>query len=185
MKFSMANPLEKLKIQFPNMLFQKHAATPVATRMLGLNIGKSKMVAAELVHESDQITLDQYAVQAITDRPIQEQVKQFMEQNKFQAKKVNISLKGQGVVIRFLSFPRMNKADFESAIQFEAEKYLPFNLADVMVDFYINEDGKTAKGATMPVILVAARKTEVSKLMKIIEPTGLQINAIDIDAFAC
>jgi type IV pilus assembly protein PilM len=115
------------------------------------------------------------------------QLKEFLQEHQFQSKKVNVSLKGNGVVVRFLSFPRMNRSDFASAIQFEAEKYLPFNLSEVVMDFHIVDEplaGKAPEGGMMQVVLVAARKTEVERIVAAAKEAEIQLEAIDVDIFA-
>src|SRR3990167_896376 len=157
------------------------------TRRIGLNIGRSSIIAAEMLHGGSELVLEKCYRKELTEGSVGQQLKTFLQEAGFQSKKVNLSLKGQGIVIRFLRFPRMNRSDFESALQFEAEKYLPFNLSDVMLDFHMNEkDNEPGKsGTTMPVILVAARKTEVQKLIQLAQFAGLEINAIDVDTLAC
>lgn len=163
---------------------QKQAES--AERRLGLNIGRTSITAAEIVHEGNELILERCYRKELTEGNLTQQVKDFLKEGAFASRKVNLSLKGQGIVIRFLRFPRMNRSDFESALQFEAEKYLPFNLSDVMLDFHINEkDTEPGKATTMPVILVAARKTEVNKLIQLMQTVNLEINAIDVDTIAC
>lgn len=183
----------KLPLAVPNiidkvkpLLMPQQEAGALAKRMLGLNIGRSAIVGCELLHHGDEIVLEKCARHLLTDQPLDQQLKTFKQEAGFQAKHVNVSLKGQGVVVRFLTFPRMNRQDFASSLQFEAEKYLPFNIADVILDFCINEGPEVkGKGNTMPVILVAARKTEVNKLVQTVQGVGFQITAIDVDTFAC
>lgn len=170
--------------------FSKKTASAKATRRIGLDIGHSHLVASELVwNENEKPVLERIGSKPIvSDQPLVNQIKTFYEESGFKSKLVNTSVKGQGVVIRFLSFPKMSRSEFASSIRYEAEKYLPFSLAEVEYDYHIvsqstfkqNEDG-----TTMPVILVAARKTEVQSLIQTLQAAGLKINLIDMDMLAC
>ena len=56
--------------------------------------------------------------------------------------------------------------------------------ADVIADYHIlGGDGQDKKN--MKVILVAAKKTEISSLINLFRKTHIQIRVIDIHAFAC
>ena len=166
----------------------KNSSKADANRRIGLNIGRANIVACELSGRKDKFTIEHCAIQPIrSDKPLGRQLKEFFQEHKFQSKKANVSLKGHGVVVRFLSFPRMNRTDFASAIQFEAEKYLPFNLSEVVLDFHIVDDsvsGKTSEDNMMQMILVAARKTEIDRLVAAAKEAEIQLDAIDIDIFA-
>jgi type IV pilus assembly protein PilM len=178
---------EKINASVQQLLGRKPKASfqPV----IGLNIGRANMVASEVSAQKDGFVLVRCARTEIREgAPLTDQLKEFLEQNAFSAKRANVSLKGQGIVIRFLAFPKMSPADFASSIQFEAEKYLPFSLSEVVLDYHIISEGTRSKQgdtATMDVILVAARRTEVEKLASTVKAAGLELNAIDVDSFAC
>jgi len=177
---------EKILTYLSSIRPAKKKETTEVIRTVGLNIGKANIVGSEILHQNNQVTLERVVSRPRTTQSLKDQIKLFFEDAKFQSKQVNVSLKGQGVVVRFLNFPRMSRSEFESSIQFEAEKYLPFNLSEVMLDFHINETATSkGKGGAMPVILVAARKNEVNKLIDVIQSAGAKIQAIDIDIFAC
>ncbi len=180
--------LSQLFTKYLPLLTGKKSSEASAQRLVGLNIGRSNILACEMSSKGNQLTLERCILkQIIKDKAIATQIKELFEEAKFQTTKVNVSLKGQGVVVRFLSFPKMSRADFASSIQFEAEKYLPFSLADVILDYHIidgNAAGSGEGGNSMPVILVAALKTEVDKLLNIAKEVGFKLNAIDVDIFA-
>ena len=53
-----------------------------------------------------------------------EELKKFVNENKFSTKKVATSVSGNSVIVRYVKFPKMNKQDLDKAIQFEAEPYI-------------------------------------------------------------
>ena len=165
---------------------QKPAETE-SPRRVGLNIGRSSLTACEIVWRDKQPVLERCARKTIVpDQPLPEQIKALFSEAGFKSKRVSVSLKGQGVVIRFLSFPKMSRADFSSSIRYEAEKYLPFSIADVTLDYYMVETpASSQEEGTMSVILAAARKTEVDKLIQTLQTAGLKPDLIDIDILAC
>lgn len=156
-------------------------------RRIGLNIGHSNLIACEVTWQDNKPILERCARrQIIQDQPLPEQIKGLLSETGFKSKRVSVSLKGQGVVVRFLSFPKMSRADFASSIRYEAEKYLPFSLPEVIFDYHIIDTPQASEdGATMSVILVAARKTEVEHLIQTLQTAGLKPDLIDVDILAC
>jgi len=159
---------------------------PKISRRIGLNIGKANIVGCEVSVEGDRVTLERCGrIKISAEGSLSDQLQNFCKNAGFQSNKVRLSLKGQGVVIRFLQFPKMTREEFSSSIQYEAEKYLPFNLADVVLDYHFPVTQGDSGQKTVEVILVAVRKMEVDKMMALVKPTGLMVEAIDLDAFAC
>lgn len=165
---------------------QKPAETE-SPRRVGLNIGRSSLTACEIVWHDKQPVLERCARKTIVpDQPLADQIKNLFTEGGFKSKRVSVSLKGQGVVIRFLSFPKMSRADFSSSIRYEAEKYLPFAISDVTLDYYmVDTHTSSQEEEMMSVILTAARKTEVDKLIQTLQTAGLKPDLIDIDILAC
>ncbi len=180
--------LSQLFTKYLPLLTGKKPSETSIQRLVGLNIGRASIVACEISSKGNQLTLERcLRKEIVKDKALAVQLRGLFEEAKFQTTKVNVSLKGQGVIVRFLSFPKMSRADFASSIQFEAEKYLPFSLADVILDYHMIEGstaGSSEEGSNMPVILVAARKTEVDKLLNVAKEVGFKLNAIDVDIFA-
>src|SRR3989338_1606617 len=103
---------------------------------------------------------------------------------RFSTPKVNIAISGPAVLTRFVPFPKMTLKELKAAMKYEIEKYIPFESGDVIADYHIlGGDGQDKKN--MKVILVAAKKTEISSLINLFRKTHIQIRVIDIHAFAC
>jgi len=96
-------------------------------------------------------------------------------------KSVNISISGPSVVVRYVLLPSMKKEELDSSMQFEAEKYIPFNINEVILDHQILEPNV---GGKMRVLLVAAKKDLVQDKLKLLQEARLGINVIDVDSFA-
>jgi len=103
-----------------------------------------------------------------------------------QAEFVRTSVKGQGVVYRFLHFPKMNIEELSSALLFEAEKYIPFNPQDVVMDHVVIDDhlADAGGGVGMNLLLVAVKKDEVEAIMKPILSVNRKIELIDVNILA-
>ena len=179
-----------MNLSLPNFLPKKADKSVKAVNRnqvtVGLDIGHSHINVVQVLRVGDSAIIEKYAHQPVNPGiPISPQIKSLFESAQISLKKVRVSVKGQGVILRFITFPRMTREEFESAIQYEAEKYLPFAVSEVVLDFHIVEtQSSKPEGKTMDVILVAARKQEVLKLIKTLEDSGLQPEFIDVDAIS-
>jgi type IV pilus assembly protein PilM len=98
------------------------------------------------------------------------------------AKKINISLSGTSVVLRYVNFSRMNNDELKQALKFEAQKYIPFPLNEVNLDGAIlNPDMPDNK---MLILVAAVKKDFLNQRAKIMQGAGLEINLVDIDSIA-
>src|SRR5262245_40987717 len=87
-------------------------------RRIGLNIGRSSIVGCEILADKNKFVIEHCLYRPFSgDRSLGLELKDFFQEAKFQSKRANVSLKGHGVVVRFLTFPRMSRADFTSALQ--------------------------------------------------------------------
>lgn len=157
-------------------------------RALGVNIGRANIVLSQVLKEEGKFVLERCIQRQISkETTVGHQLKELIEEFKLALQDVRVSLKGQGVVVRFLSFPKMNRSEFGSAIQFEAEKYLPFSSSEVSLDYHLlggSDLGVKVSSDMMRVILVAGRKTEVDKLVHTTQEAGCRLSVIDLDVFA-
>lgn len=96
--------------------------------------------------------------------------------------RVNVSLCGPSVVIRYINFPKMQAEELRQALRFEAQKHIPFSVNEVNLDACIlKEDLPDNK---MLVLVAAAKKDLISQRLKVINAAGIRPNLIDIDSLA-
>ena len=103
---------------------------------------------------------------------------------------VTSALSGHAVIVKRLSLPAMSDGELTEAIPWEAEQYIPFDLADVQLDYQVlngHEPVKAGGDAGKPgldVLLVAARKERIDDRAGVIAQTGRRPVVIDVEAFA-
>lgn len=96
---------------------------------------------------------------------------------------VAVSVSGHSVIIKKISLPAMTENELAGSIQWEAEQYIPFDIADVNLDFQILGPN-SADQAQIDVLLVAAKKEIIDDYTAVIAEAGLNAVVIDVDAFA-
>src|SRR5580765_7583171 len=127
---------------------------------------------------------------AVTDPALVSQtVNQLLDSLGLRRATITSALAGHAVIVKRLSMPAMTPAELTEAIPWEAEQYIPFDLADVQLDYQVlsGADGKPAADGTKPgleVLLVAARKDRIEDRAGVIAQAGRRPVVVDVEAFA-
>jgi type IV pilus assembly protein PilM len=97
-------------------------------------------------------------------------------------KSVVTAVGGRDVIVKKIQMDRMKEADARDVIRWEAEQHVPFDMANVELDFQILDPD--AEGLQMNVLLVAAKRELVEGRVSLLADAGLRAAIIDVDAFA-
>src|SRR6266850_2102806 len=89
---------------------------------------------------------------------------------------------GRDVIVKKIQMDRMKEGDAREVIRWEAEQHVPFDMANVELDFQILDPD--AEGLQMNVLLVAAKRELVESRVGLLGEAGLDPSVIDVDAFA-
>src|SRR3989441_9595852 len=89
---------------------------------------------------------------------------------------------GRDVIVKKIQMDRMKEGDAREVIRWEAEQHVPFDMANVELDFQILDPD--AEGLQMNVLLVAAKRELVDSRTMLLGEAGLAPAIIDVDAFA-
>ena len=89
---------------------------------------------------------------------------------------------GRDVIVKKIQMDRMKEVDAREVIRWEAEQHVPFDMANVELDFQILDPD--AEGLQMNVLLVAAKRELVEGRVSLLAEAGLEPAIIDVDAFA-
>lgn len=110
-------------------------------------------------------------------------IKNLISSEKIKAKHVALAVSGSSVVVKKITVPNMSEAELVESIQAEAEQYIPYDIEDVNLDFFIlPQEGQETN--EMPVIFVAVKSEKIQEFSDIIQRAGLTPAIIDVDAFA-
>jgi len=151
-------------------------------RPAGIDIGSSSIKLIELQEKKAKFEVSKCAMNLISGEDIKTSLKDLLALSKPSARRVNISLSGPSVIVRYIEMPPMKKEELEGAIKFEGGKYIPFDINEAILDCAILD--KSPSGNANRVLLVAARKDRVNTCMEILKEAGLDIANIDVDTMA-
>src|SRR4029077_15879812 len=113
---------------------------------------------------------------------VAEAIKGLMASAGIKSKKIVTAVGGRAVIIKKIAMDRMKEAEAREVIRWEAEQHVPFDMANVELDFQILDPD--ADGLQMNVLLVAAKRELVEGRVGLLKEAGLQPAVIDVDAFA-
>ena len=151
-------------------------------RPAGIDIGSSSIKLVELQEKKGKFELLKCAVNIIPGEDVKTSLKDLLALSKPFSKRVNVSLSGSSVIVRYIEMPPMKKEELRSAIKFEGGKYIPFDMNEAILDCAILD--KSPSGSTNRVLLVAAKKDKVNSYREIFREMGMDVVFIDVDTVA-
>lgn len=98
-------------------------------------------------------------------------------------KKGATSISGFSTIIKRIDVPFTNLTDIELNLYAEAEKYVPFEMTDIYLDFHIIKQSEGLKAVT-EIFLVAAKKDVVDSFAELLQSCGVFPAVVDVDPFA-
>ncbi len=162
--------------------------------ILGVDIGSHSIKVVEISRDSNVCTL--LAAGSIatppgsltsTDSADQEAIaiaiKKLLKDIGATSREANIALPESQVFTRVIEVPQLSQRELSSAMQWEAEQYVPLPLDQVNLDFTVLRDSKQTGKSTMDALLVAAPKALINKYLTLLElseitPVGVETEII-------
>ncbi len=123
--------------------------------------------------------------QVIEPQAIAAEIKAGLSEAKIRNKYVVTSIANQAAITRIIPMPKMSLKELDEAIKWEAERYIPFPIDEVVLDYDIldNPDDVAADGQ-MEVMIAAAQHETIARLVEVIKLAGLEPVVIDVKPFA-
>ncbi len=164
-----------------------------AKTIVGLDIGSSSIKAVELKKARGGITVTHLGVEPLASDIVVDSMivdsgsvasaitKIFLENN-IKSKSVATSVSGHSVIVKKIPMQSMSDQELSEVIQQEAAQHIPFDIADVNIDYQIL--GDDTPGPQMDVLLVAVKKDKILNYTNVLSLAGKAPAVVDIDAFA-
>src|SRR5215831_16481031 len=159
--------------------------------LVGLDIGSSAIKAVELTKSKNGYQLSSFGYErldpdsvvdgAIMDAPaVAEGIKKTFSSGKFKPKNVATGVSGHSVIVKRVVVPAATPSEVETAIQWDAEQYIPFDITEVNLDYQVVGPGITpADEPGMEVVLVAAKKDKIQNHTNVISLAGQSPEIVD------
>jgi type IV pilus assembly protein PilM len=164
-----------------------------AKSIVGLDIGSSCVKAVELKKSRGEIEVAHIGVEPLASDivvdsmivdsgSVSSTISKIFNENSIKSKAVATSVSGHSVIVKKITIPSMEDSDLAGSITTEAAQHIPFDIADVNVDYQILSDD--ISGPQMDVLLVAVKKDKILNYTNVLSLAGKTPAVVDIDAFA-
>jgi type IV pilus assembly protein PilM len=101
------------------------------------------------------------------------------------SRRVRLGVANQRTVLRTLKMPPVSdRKELEAAVRFLAEDQVPMPLSNAVLDFHSLGVHDTHEGPRQHVVLVAAQRDMIQRLLSAARDAGLRPEGIDLSAFA-
>lgn len=163
--------------------------------IIGLDIGSTGIKAMELSKKGDQIKVERYAIEPLEPGIVSERnivnkekvitaIKELFKKNKITTKKVCVSIPSSASITRNIKMNGdLNDKEIGSEIELEAEKYIPYALDEINLDYTVTGPIEGDEGL-VNVLLVVSKMENVDNIEVLIGAAGLVPTIIDVDTFA-
>lgn len=159
--------------------------------VLGIDIGTTTIKIAQITTKADQHILDTYGLVTVSfeiDENKEDVIaktasvlKSLMQKAGVTTNRVVASLPNSAVFTSAIEMPQLAEKELQSAVEFEAKKYIPLPLSEMRLSWSILE--KTVDGKTR-VLLTAVPVSILNNYLKIFQLAQLEPLALEIEALA-
>jgi len=167
---------------------------------LGVDIGASAVKLVELEKEEGRHKLKNYGIfslkeylkqqwyqiplgsRKLTSEEIADIIKKTIKEAKITSRQAYLSLPVYLSFSTLIDFPAMSEKEIEAAIPFEAKKYVPVPISEVVLDWSIVESPPQQK--ELQVLLIAVPKEIINNYRKAIQLADLNLSALEEETFS-
>jgi len=156
--------------------------------LLGLDVGSSCVKAVELTRVGQGLVITGMG-KAEVEGPeaAGDAISKALKDAGIKTKRVVSSVSGRSVIHRQVPMMTIPDAELKQAMEYEADKYIPFDVTEVQLDAKRMQEGDAVSSSgtgQMKVLLVAAKKNLIEEHINLLQSVGLAPAVIDVDFLA-
>ncbi len=163
--------------------------------LIGLEIEPGAVSAARVavngtvaVEHAASVALEPHVVrdgEVADPEALAEAIRRLWAQNKGLGKQVRVGVANARIVVRTMDLPPIeDDKELAAAVRFQAQDELPMPLDSAVLDFQPVGTIETPDGPRRRVVVVAARRDMVERVLAATRAAGLRPEGIDLSAFA-
>ncbi|MCK9595171.1 MAG: pilus assembly protein PilM [Candidatus Omnitrophica bacterium] len=108
-------------------------------------------------------------------------IKEELSKNQIAVKEANIVLLGRDLIVRTFHMPVLPQNELYNAVRFEAKKYIPFKVEDLVSDFQTQFDKSNHKNF---ILFVGIKKESLDKYLSVFTQLGIKVNSIEYAGYS-
>ncbi len=182
------------KLRKPSLKFDRSARSGGGPTLVGLDIQPGYVTAVQarvngsiLVQRAAGAPLPPDTVregEVLDGNALAETLREMFGESRLD-KRVRVGVANQRTVLRTLELPPLTDGkELDAAIRFQAEDQIPMPLENAVLDYHVLGINETPAGPRQRVIVVAAQRDMVMRLLGAVREAGLRPEAVDLSAFA-
>jgi type IV pilus assembly protein PilM len=164
-----------------------------AKTVVGLDIQPGYVIAAET--RAGKLAVDRAATVSLAPGVVRDgevvdveslsaALRTMFAENKL-GKRVRVGVANQRIVMRTVDLPPLSNAkEISSAVRFQAQEHIPMPLEQAVLEHHSLGLVETVDGPRTRVVLVAARRDMIDRVLDAVKRAGLRPHGIDLSAFA-
>jgi len=152
-------------------------------RLVGLDFGSKAIKAVELSAQGrDELAMQRFGmVEVPNEQSRGEKLCQLVDTMRLRGSRVATSVAGRSVIVRYITMRQMPDDELKHNIRFEADKYIPFGMEEIVVDC---QRLHAVAETEMRVVLVAVKRAFIEEHVRLMDQAGLRPVVVDVDALA-
>jgi len=152
---------------------------------VGIDVGTHGIKAVEIgvAGSKVEITNAGYAEVGGDDQRT-DALKQLIHEKGLKGRDVVSSVAGRSVIVRYVNVRKMDASELHNAIRFEADKYIPFSIDEVVLDCQPIDGAENIGPDEMKVLLVAVKRNMIEEQVALLRACGVNPVIMDVDGFA-
>ncbi|MBI2056079.1 MAG: type IV pilus assembly protein PilM [Candidatus Sungbacteria bacterium] len=184
------------KFSFPKLSLDILHKKP--DKIIGLDVGVHSSKVVELEYTEGKAILKTYGELAsaaylkekegigggflrFVESDIVELIKNILHESGVTAKHAVVSLPASSSFITNITLPRVQPSEIEQAIPYEARKYIPIPISEVILDWEVIEK---ANQETVEVVIVAVPYEVIEKFKRVAEAANIVPLALEVESFS-
>lgn len=172
-----------------SFLGKKKSANPIA-----LDIGAHSIKVVEMKEKGGRAHLVKLGIAQtppgsikdgfVTDtKSVGDTIRKLLDANQIKEKFCVTALSGQQVVIRMVKLPPMAEDEVKQAISYQADRYIPFPLDQVVLDVHLLGEVTEGESKKVNCLVVAGQKEAINSILETLSEAKLLCQGMDIDPF--
>ncbi|MFC1671750.1 type IV pilus assembly protein PilM [Planctomycetota bacterium] len=158
-------------------------------KLIGLDIGTNEVRVVEVSTTPDDVVITGFGYAAVEDpTKKKDAISAALARGGIKTKRAVTAVSGRMVPVRYVTMPRMPEDKLREAIMVEANKYIPFDVDEAVIDCEMLAEEPVAEGEPQPsevaVRLAAVKRDIIEEHVADLGGAGVYPIIVDHDCFA-
>lgn len=161
-------------------------------KVIGLDIGSQSVKAVQVARGGRGMTIEQVGFSAIDRNMLNSDpvaaharaIRESLEDFNVNQSMIAAALPGQSVVIRYPRLRDVAVGELDEAIESEASQNIPYDLAEVLLDWSLLDEEIEGDSTVQKVLLVAAKHDVIDQRIQFADIAGIEYSILSVDSLA-